>query len=131
MLACALLAVVVAHAPAQVRGDFDHDGKPDVAEFVAGAQGSYWLVVRRGGPGHTVSLIATFTREELPNLYVTTAKPGRWSTWCGKGGGSDTEPCPRKFVQLRGETLDFGMKESTESVAIWNGKRFEVVLLSD
>lgn len=127
----AMLAAAAVHLPHPVRGDFDHDGRPDVAEVVAAPGGQYRLIVRRGAPGHPVAVIATFAAAELANLYVDTARPGRWPTWCGKGGGAGNTPCPRKSVTLKGDTLDFGMTEASESVAIWTGQRFEVVLLSD
>lgn len=131
MLLGVALAAAVAQFPAPVHGDFDHDGKPDLAEVVAGPGDAYQLIVRRGAAGHPVSLIATFTRKELPDLYITKAKPGSWPTWCGKGGGNEGDRCPHKLVLLHGDTLDFGMEESTESVAIWTGKKFEIDLLSD
>jgi hypothetical protein len=130
MLAALAMAAAVAHFPAPIRGDFDHDGKPDVAAVVAGPKGGYRLIVHRGAVGHPVSIVTTFTRNELPD-FLTSAKPGRWETWCGKGGGNDRDPCPRRFVRLRGDTLDFGHAESTEFVAIWTGRGFEVVQLSD
>jgi len=126
-----LLAGAITGLPAPVRGDFDHDGKIDVAEIVPAANGRFDLVIRRGAAGHPVSVIASYNASQLANLYVTTAKPGHWRTWCGKGGGADSDPCPRASVTLKGDTLDFGMKEASESVAIWTGQRFEVVLLSD
>jgi len=126
-----ILAAALMHLPAPVRGDFDHDGKPDVAQVVPAPHGLYQLVIKRGAKGHPVSVIGTFTHHDLSHLFVTTARPGRWRTWCGKGGGNDGDPCPYRGVRLRGDTLDFGMAESTESVVLWNGKRFEVVLISD
>jgi hypothetical protein len=131
MLAAIVLATAIANLPPPVRGDFDHDGKTDVAEVVAGKDGVYRLVVRRSDRRRSVALIQEFDGRELTNLYLDTARPGRWRTWCGKGGGSDSDPCPHKTVMLRGDTLSFGMKEASESIAIWNGRRFEVVLLSD
>jgi hypothetical protein len=132
MLATVVLAAASLLAqplPHPIRGDFDHDGKPDVAKVVPAARGRYQLVVVRGARGHPVSVVETF--DDIGSLYLVKARPGRWKTWCGKGGGNENDPCPRTWVTLRGDTLDFGVEEATESVAIWNGKRFEVVLLSD
>ena len=126
-----LLAAAIARVPPPVHGDFHHDGKPDVAEVVSSRHGVYRLIIRRAAPGHPISIIETFSSDRLPNLYVTTERPGRWRTWCGKGGRSDADPCPQKSVTLRGDTLAFGMKEASESVAIWTGHKFRVVLLSD
>jgi hypothetical protein len=126
-----LLSSVIAGAPAPVRGDFDHDGRSDVAQIIASNDGKYRLVVRHGDVRRSTSVIQVFERSALPNLYVGRAKPGRWKTWCGKGGGNEGDPCPRESVVLHGDTLDFGMSEASESVAIWNGRSFDVVLLSD
>lgn len=127
----AILAAAALHLPAPVRGDFDHDGRSDTAEVVATLGGRFELIIRRGARGHPTAVIATFHAADLPDLYVTKATPGRWKTWCGKGGGSDDQPCPRTYVVLKGETLDFGIQEASESVALWTGKRFEIVRLSD
>jgi hypothetical protein len=131
MLAAVLIAVAIARLPAPIHGDFDHDGKLDVAEIVARRDGSYQLVIRRSDRARSVSLIETISANELPSYYVTKGRAGHYRTWCGKGGGSDDDSCPRKSVTLRGDILTFGMQEASESVAIWTGKRFEVVLLSD
>lgn len=125
------LAAVLASTPAPVRGDFDHDGKPDSAHIVRWKPGLYHLVIRRGAPGHPVAVIDTIKEEDLFNLFLTRAKPGRWQTWCGKGGDEGDGPCRRKSVQLHGDTLAYGTKESSEAVALWTGRRFEVVWLSD
>ena len=68
MLAGIIMAVAIAHVPAPIRGDFDRDGKPDLAEIVPGPRGDYQLIVRRGAAGHPVSIIATFASQDLPNL---------------------------------------------------------------
>ena len=113
-----------------IRGDFDHDGKTDVVKFVAKPKGDYQLIVRRKRAGRPVSIITSVVRSDMPNLFLTIAKPGRWRTWCGKGGGSVSAPCPRAFVDLYGMTIDFGTEGSTEFVAIWTGRKFTVVQLS-
>lgn len=131
MLASIMVAATLAVLPAPVRGDFDHDGKPDLAEVVRGPHGTYKLVIQRGAVGHPTEVLLTFPASELSGFFISKGKPGRWRTWCGKGGGSDDDPCPRKSVLLRGDTLTFGTEGASESVALWNGKRFKLVLLSD
>src|SRR5512140_3705095 len=86
MLAAAVLAAALTNAPAPVRGDFDHDGRPDVAQIVPWKPGVYRLVIRRGAPGHPVSIIDTIKEDDLFDLFLTLEKPGRLRTWCGKGG---------------------------------------------
>jgi hypothetical protein len=113
-----------------VRGDFDHDEKPDLAEVVPNGQGAWRLVIRRGAAGHPTPTITELSADELAN-FVTKAKPGRWRTWCGKGGDmEDDQPC-EPVVRLRGDTLDFGTEEASEAVAICTGKQFRIVWLSD
>ncbi len=131
MLAAIILASAVMSLPAAVRGDFDHDGKPDVAEVMARHDGAYQLVIHRSDPRRSVAVITTLSGSELANFFVSKGRPGHYRTWCGKGGGQDGDPCPRKSVTLRGDTLTFGTEEASESVALWTGRGFEVVLLSD
>jgi hypothetical protein len=76
-------------------------------------------------------VIRSFKREELGSLYMDTAKSGDWKTWCGKGGGDERDLCPRTSVRLKGGELIFGAAEASQSVVIWNKRRFEVILLSD
>jgi hypothetical protein len=129
MIGSLLLAATVAMSPAPVRGDFDHDGKLDLAEVVRGPEGQYQLVVRRAAEEKAPVAITTF--KELANVYVTTQPPGRQKTWCGKGGGPKNAPCPRVEVTLSGDTLAFGTKEASLMVAMWNGRSFDVIALSD
>ena len=133
MLAAIAMAAAMSRLPPPIRGDFDHDGRQDVAQVVRGSHGGYRLVAHRGAAGHPDVVVTALRRDELHDFFLTIEKPGRLETWCGKGGddgGDPNAPC-RRFVTLRGDTLAFGMRESTESVAIWTGGRFEVVLISD
>jgi hypothetical protein len=127
-----MLAAVFAAAafalPAPVDGDFDHDGRLDQAEIVRTGFG-YSLVVRRAAdPRHPAVVYST---PRLGDFYLAKAKPGRWRTACGKGYGPGQDRCLRKTIRLAGDTLDFGVRESSEAVAIWTGRRFEVVWISD
>lgn len=100
MLAGLIIAAAVARIPAAIRGDLNHDGKPDVAEIAPGPRSGYRLIVHREAVGHPVSVVITLTHNTLPD-YLTTSKPGRWQTWCGKGGGNDGDPCPRSSIPER------------------------------
>ena len=117
--------------PSPVNGDFDRDGRKDVAQFVLSRGGTYTLVIRRGAGGRPVVIADGFQLSRMSDVFIAKADPGHWETWCGKGGGSDDEPCPRKYVNLKGGELVFGIQEATESVVLWTGKRFAVVLISD
>ena len=56
MFAAIVLAVSIAGGPPPVRGDFDHDGRSDVAEVVRAAPDRYQLIIRRGAQGHPLAL---------------------------------------------------------------------------
>ena len=123
-----LLAATAAFAP--LTGDFDHDGRQDAAQIVSSG-GRYVLRVTRGAdPRHPV---VVWDLGETKPLYpfVSTAGAGRFQTACGKGLGSDRDPCPRAWVAVKAGDLTFGVEESTGAVALWNGKRFDVEWLSD
>ena len=123
-----LLAATAAFAP--LTGDFDHDGRQDTAQIVS-AGGQYVLWVTRGAdPRHPV-VVWELGKAKPLYPFVSTARAGRFQTACGKGLGSDRDPCPRAWVTLKDGDLTFGIEESTEAVALWNGKRFDVEWLSD
>ncbi len=131
MISAIALAASISALPNPVRGDFDHDGKLDIAEIVHVRPDAFQLVVRFGGKKRSAAVIESFNTQDLHDFYLAKARPGRWMTWCGKGGGEDGDPCPEIAVRLRGDTLSFGAVEASESVAIWDGRKFRVVLLSD
>ena len=125
-----LLAAATATLPAPVSGDFDRDGKTDVAALVA-ADGGYDLVVRPGGAGRAPMTVTAIKAENAMRMFLGKADPGVEATACGKGAGRRDAPCPRKSVTLSGDVLDFGTREASRAVALWTGERFEVVWLED
>ncbi len=128
MLGLVLLTVSALSLPASVRGDFDRDGKPDIAR-VEKVGKTYAVVVRSSGHRYVIEPVRA---SDLRSLYLDKARAGRWRTWCGKGGDiGDGVPCRTKSVRIRGDVLAFGTKESSEAVAIWTGKGFDVIWLSD
>ena len=122
------LASTLSTLPRPVRGDFDRDGKADIAEVLANRAGSFILVVSRGAEPKKMELVDTI--EDVTDFYLALQKPGRAVTACAKGFGED-RPCKRTTVTTRGDTLAFGTEEASGAVAIWNGKSFEVEWLSD
>ena len=127
MIASLAAAAMLAKLPV-LTGDFDHDGRPDRAELRKRGGGYELIVTRASAPRHPH---VVFSMKRLGDFYLDKARPGRWKTACGKGYGPDEGHCTHRFVTLRGDTLDFGFKESSEAVALWTGKRFETVWLSD
>jgi hypothetical protein len=132
MLALLLLAASAAGSPQSVRGDFDRDGKIDVAEIAPGkGQDASPLVIRSGNRAHSFYLVDTFRRADLADIYLTKMERGRWATWCGKGGGAQQARCKRRTITVRGDVLTYGTREASQAAALWTGRRFEVVWLSD
>lgn len=131
MLTAVLLAAALTAGPQPIRGDFDHDGRPDEARIMPAAGGGYQLIVKRGAVGAPEQTVARFAAGDMANLYLATAKAGHLATWCGKGGGRDSDPCPRKAVDLKGGELTYGAEEASETVVLWSGQRFEPVQISD
>ena len=123
-----LLAATTALAP--LKGDFDHDGRQDTAQIVS-SDGHYGLRITRGAdPRHPVVVWDLGAAKPL-YPFVVKARAGRFQTACGKGLGSDSDPCPHAWVTVKAGDLSFGIEESTGAVALWNGKRFDVEWLSD
>lgn len=129
MIGAIFAAGAIAHPPPAIHGDFDHDGRVDRAEVIRRPRGDWSLVVRRGARPRHAEVV--YSMKEVRYFFIDHARPGRWRTACGKGYGPDQDHCTRKVVQLKGDTLDFGRQESSEAVALWTGKHFEVVWISD
>jgi hypothetical protein len=124
-----MMAAATAFAP--LSGDFDHDGRPDEAQIVA-HRGQYVLRVTRGAdPGHPVT-IWDYGKDRPRSAFVDTTRAGRFQTACGKGYyGRETGRCSRDWITLRKGDLSFGYQESSDAVAVWNGRRFDVEWMSD
>ena len=123
-----VLAAAVAGLPAPVSGDFDHDGKADVAAVVE-AKGGYDLVVR---PGDTArEQIKVMTVKSPDGFYLGKAAQGVQATACAKGLGQATDLCALRSVTLTGDTLQFGTTEASRAVAVWTDNHFRVVWLDD
>jgi hypothetical protein len=116
--------------PAALHGDFDRDGKPDTARIVQSASGERQVVVRRAA-ATTDDVLPNTQHTAASDFFLNAAHAGRWRTACAKGLGRDNDPCARKVVVMRGGEISFGTRESTEWVAIWDGRKFETVQLSD
>ena len=123
----ALLASAV--LPGPISGDFDHDGKADTARILRAGDGGYVLEISRGAaPKAPVRLELG---RYAPNYMVPAKNGGVVATSCGKGAGPDTDPCPRKSVQVTRGDLLLGAAEASEAVFIWDGQTFRQDWLSD
>lgn len=111
-----------------VAGDFDHDGKRDIAKVERTGEG-YQLVMRRGAKAARPLVLMSMANPE--NFYLGKAQGGEFATACGKGYGARGTRCERPRVNLRGSELAFGYREASDGVAIWTGRRFDLVWLTD
>lgn len=125
-----ILAAATAALPAPVTGDFDHDGKADVAAVVA-VGGGYDLVVRPGDSARPRVRVTTLNSKTLGGFYLGKAKAGVEATACAKDLGRATDLCAVRSVTLTGDTLQFGTAEASRAVALWADGQFRVVWLSD
>ncbi len=117
--------------PAPVRADFDHDGAVDIASLEPAPGGGKRLAVQWGGPARAASTVEVFPPRELGDFYLTLTGPGPVTTWCGKGGDDGEPSCTRSQITLEKNTLTYGSREASETVALWNGHAFEAVVISD
>lgn len=127
-----VLPVLMAAAlalPQPIWGDFDHDGRRDRAGVVRNRGGGYSLVVWRGADPRRPVVVDTMG--DIANFYIGKAARGRWKTACAKGYDLGPEQCRYMTVRVKGDVLDFGTEESSEAMAFWNGRRFEVIWISD
>ena len=139
LLAPASLAYLADQSPAAAvtpvvaRGDFDRDVLIDTASVIRGSDGHYRVVVKPGAKGGRPVTVYDFGRGP-GDYFVERDKPGRYETACHKGYGPDAhenQHCAYDFLVLRGAVFSFGVAESSEAVALWTGRRFKVVWISD
>jgi hypothetical protein len=115
--------------PPAVHADFDGDHRIDSARVLADAKGGFRvIVVRSADPRHAVTIYRT--RDARPP-YLDTARPGTYRTACGKGYGPDEQHCRYRQITLTANTLMFGYSEASDAAAVWNGRRFDVVWITD
>jgi hypothetical protein len=120
--------IFTVYAHPTVSGDFDRDGLEDRAYFRSDG-GSHEIVVDRGARGGGTVVVAPAA--DPSRFYLGVLAPGTYRTACGKGFGPRGAPCPETSVTLDAPTLEFGGREASQAVAIWDGERFRVVWLSD
>ena len=123
-----LAAAAALTLPAPLRGDFDGDGRADRAEVVARAGGHALIVTRAAAPDRPVTIDSV---TDPANAFLRLATNETRATACAKGAGASSAPCARRSMTIRGDVLAFGSLEASEAVALWNGRGFDVVSLSD
>jgi hypothetical protein len=122
------LLLVAASLPAPLSGDFDHDGKQDVAAIVRQGDAAYVLSVKRGAAPDAPARIPL---RGLPDILTTAEARNVEATACAKGAGPHDAPCPDKVVTVEKGDLLFGTAEASLAVAQWDGRAFQVTWISD
>jgi hypothetical protein len=118
-----------------VIGDFDGDGKPDIAEILVDLSGKRWaLFVKLQSSGNWQRVGDENEIEWLGGMGIALVKPGKYETACGKGYGEEFcahgEP---KYLKLSNDAIDLFKEESADSIAYWEqqAQKFRFVQMSD
>lgn len=122
------LLLLAASLPASLSGDFDHDGKRDVATIARQGDAGHVLSIKRGAAPDAPARIPL---RGAPDILAA-AEAGRVeATACAKGAGPHDAPCPDKVVTVEKGDLLFGSAEASLAVAKWDGRAFRVTWISD
>ena len=119
----------------RVEGDFDGDGKPDVAELLINPTEKKCAIVVKLASAQTWQLLgAPADLGVLDRFAIDLVKPGKYETACGKGYdesfGAHGEP---DYLVLRNPAIDFIYTESSDSIFYWDTKKnvFREIAMSD
>ena len=118
----------------RAKGDFDGDGKEDVAELLVQRHGvSAGLFVWRAENPVALFLVK-FDKKWLGRQGIALVEPGEYRTACGKGYGdwacAHGEP---EVLKLQNQAIDLFYEESADSIFYWDATRktFVRVQMSD
>jgi len=118
-----------------VRGDFDGDGKPDIAELLVNPSRSQFALFVKLASADTWQLLdKPYDLKSLGRFGIEVVKPGKYETACGKGYGdwacANGEP---DWLRLAHPGIDFFYTESSDSIYYWDtqSKKFRQVVMSD
>jgi hypothetical protein len=118
------------------KGDFDGDGKQDVAELLVDISGKHFglFIKRASAPDWLTVDGAQGEVKDLANFGIDLVKPGKYKTACGKGYGdyacSHGEP---EVLELSRPAVDYFYNESSDFIFYWDakGKKFIQIQMSD
>ena len=120
-----MISLLLLAAAASVSGDFDRDGRTDHA-YVRVTDGISELVVRRANG----QIVVVDRVNAHSDFYLEMMPPGDYRTECAKGLGC-ARSCATPILSVRGDALQFGTREASQAVALWQDGRFRVHWLSD
>lgn len=108
---------------AEVMGDFDGNGAPDLARVLIGPSG-FQLVVIPGGAGREITLASGPL--QLAGDKLETKPPGVYATTqAGKG----TRPVGQ--IETRQESISFTNEEGGERLFYWDGARYRSAWIAE
>jgi hypothetical protein len=118
-----------------VEGDFDGDGKSDIAEILVNpTEKKFALFVRLASTPKWQMLGEAGGLGLLDRFGIDLVKPGKYQTACGKG--YDDSFCAHgepDYLTLSHPAIDFIYTESADSIFYWerNTKLFRQIQMSD
>jgi hypothetical protein len=118
------------------KGDFDGDGKEDIAELLLDLSGKHFgLFVKLAAAAEWQPLDSgQGDVRDLAEFGISPVKPGKYKTACGKGYGDYAcghgEP---EFLELSRPAVDYFYNESSDSIFYWDTKanKFIEIQMSD
>jgi hypothetical protein len=119
----------------RVEGDFDGDGRTDVAELLMNpTQKKFAVFVKLAGTQKWQRLGDAGDLGALDRFAIDLVKPGRYETACGKG--YDDSLCAHgelDYLVLSHPAIDFIYTESADSIFYWDQKTkaFREIAMSD
>jgi hypothetical protein len=118
-----------------VKGDFDGDGKADIAELLVNpSKKQFALFVNLASTDKWQLLGEPEDVKWLDGMGIRLVKPGRYKTACGKGYGEEFcahgEP---NFLKLSTPAINMFKEESADVIFYWNRskKKFVNIQMSD
>lgn len=119
----------------RVEGDFDGDGKSDIAElFINPTEKKFAVFVRLASGKNWQMLGEPGALGDLDRFAIDLVKPGKYQTPCGKG--YDDSFCAHgepDYLVLKNSAIDFIYTESADSIFYWEAKKngFRDIAMSD
>ena len=119
----------------RVKGDFDGDGRADIAELLINpAEKKFAVFVNRASTQEWQMLGELGDLASLDRFAIDLVKPGRYETACGKG--YDDSFCAHgepDYLVLLHPAIDFIYTESADSIFYWDEKTkgFREIAMSD